>query len=72
MKNIEIKTKSIQLDQFLKWANIVETGGKAKFLIQAGKVQVNGEVEYRRGHKIYEGDLIKLSDRNETYRVSRT
>ena len=71
MKNIKIKTKTIQLDQFLKWSNIVSTGGEAKSIIQAGKVQVNGEIEYRRSHKLSEGDKVKLIDENIIYKVSR-
>ncbi len=72
MENIKIKTKNIQLDQFLKWANIVKSGGEAKSLIQAGKVEVNEEVEYRRSHKISEGDLVKLLDKNKIYRVKKS
>ena len=71
MENIKIKTKQIQLDQFLKWANIVSTGGEAKSLIQAGKVKVNNEIEYRRSHKLSEGDIIELTEENIIYKVSR-
>jgi ribosome-associated protein len=71
MKEIKIKTKTIQLDQFLKWSNIVLTGGEAKSLIQAGKVRVNNEVEKRRSHNISEGDIIELIDKNIIYKVSR-
>lgn len=71
MEEIKIKTKNIQLDQFLKWANIVSTGGEAKSLIQAGKVKVNDEIENRRSHKITEGDIVQLTDKNIIYKVSR-
>jgi len=66
-----IKTESIQLDQFLKWANIVATGGQAKHLIKEGKVLVNGEIEKRRSHKISEGDIVELEENTEIFRVSR-
>lgn len=48
----------IKLDQFLKLANIVQTGGQAKNLIQSGEVTVNGEVETRRGRKLIPGDRV--------------
>lgn len=52
----------IKLDQFLKLAQIVQTGGQAKQLIQSGFVQVNGEVETRRGRKLYNGDEVIIHD----------
>ena len=42
----------IKLDQFLKLAQIVMTGGQAKAMILEGLVKVNGEVELRRGRKL--------------------
>lgn len=56
------KTKEdrIKLDQFLKWVGMVQTGGEAKLLIQEGLVQVNGEVEKRRGRKLSAGDRIAV------------
>lgn len=48
---IEIKTEYIKLEQLLKYANLVETGGMAKQAIQEGLVLLNGEVEIRRGKK---------------------
>ena len=71
MKKIEINTETIKLDQFLKWANIVETGGKAKILIQAGKIKVNGEIEKKRSFKLKSGDIITISDLEEKYKVIR-
>ncbi len=52
----------IKLDQFLKLAQIVETGGQAKHLIQSGAVEVNGNVETRRGRKLYHGDTVQIDD----------
>lgn len=51
-------TETIKLEQFLKLAGIVQTGGEAKLLIQAGEVKVNGEVETRRGRKLVKGDRV--------------
>ena len=56
MRNIEkvkISTEFIKLDQFLKWLAVVESGSEAKQVILDGMVKVNGDVEIRRGRKIY-------------------
>ena len=50
----------IKLDQFLKLAQLVQSGGEAKHLIQSGAVLVNGEVETRRGRKLYAGDVVDV------------
>lgn len=60
MENIAISTEFIKLDQLLKFANIVENGADAKFLITNGYVTLNGETETRRGKKIYSGDIVKI------------
>jgi len=52
----------ITLGQALKAINVAGTGGEAKVLIQAGEVQVNGEVETRRGRKLQEGDVVEVGD----------
>ncbi len=70
-KEIKINTESIQLDQFLKWANIVGSGGEAKNIIQDGNVLVNQEVEYSRGRKLYSGDRVELLGGKTIYIVSR-
>jgi len=69
MIDVKIKTKDIKLDSFLKWANLVMTGGEAKYLIKEGKVKVNGEIEYRRSHHIKKDDIVKISDNDNEYRV---
>lgn len=48
----------MKLDQFLKWHNLVSSGGEAKTLIKAGQVKVNGELEKRRGRKLVRGDKV--------------
>lgn len=52
--------KPIKLDQFLKLQNLAGSGGEAKLLIQDGQVQVNGEIELRRGRKLAAGDRVTL------------
>ena len=48
----------MKLDQFLKWKNLVSSGGEAKILIKSGAVKVNGVVETRRGRKLNNGDKV--------------
>lgn len=48
----------IKLGQLLKKANMISSGVDAKMVIQDGLVTVNGEVEMRRGKKIYPGDIV--------------
>lgn len=48
------------LDQFLKLTGIAGTGGQAKWMIQGGKIQVNGEVETRRRRKLTAGDVVEI------------
>ena len=52
--------ESLRLDQFLKLCSLAESGGNAKFLIQGGKVKVNGEVETRRRRKLVHGDVVEV------------
>ena len=60
METITITTEFIKLDQLLKFANLVGTGGEAKLAIQDGLVTVNGEVCTMRGKKIRPGDRVEL------------
>lgn len=53
---------AIRLDQFLKLAGLVMTGGEAKTLIQAGMVKVNGQTEQRRGCQLKNGDRVTMPD----------
>ncbi|NLY21115.1 MAG: S4 domain-containing protein YaaA [Tissierellia bacterium] len=68
MEKILIDTEFIKLDQFLKLAATVESGGVAKHLIQDGEVLVNGEVETRRGKKLITGDVVEIF--GEKYEVN--
>ena len=45
----------------MKLAGMVGSGVDAKMLIQDGQVEVNGEVEYQRGKKLHEGDVITFN-----------
>ncbi len=48
----------MKLDQFLKWKNLVSSGGEAKIIIKSGSIKVNGVIETRRGRKLKRGDKI--------------
>lgn len=52
----------ITLGQALKFADAVGSGGEAKLLIGDGEVEVNGEVETRRGRRLVSGDVVELED----------
>ncbi len=59
----------IKLDSFLKWQNLVETGGQAKLLIQNGEVRVNGKIETRRGRKLVNGDKVTFGGKTLTVKI---
>ena len=59
---IFIDTEFIKLQDLLKFAGLVETGGQAKILIQDGYVTVNGEICTMRGKKIRNGDIVTIDD----------
>ena len=58
--DVAIRDESIRLGQFLKLANLVESGADAKPVIQDGLVRVNGAVETRRGRQLRRGDVVEL------------
>ncbi len=60
METIAIKTPFIKLDQLLKFSGISQNGVDAKQLILQGLVRYNGEVEVKRGKKVYPGDLVEV------------
>ena len=60
MEKIVITTEYIKLQDLLKFANIVSTGGEAKIIIQEGLVTVNGEVCTMRGKKLRPGDDVEV------------
>lgn len=59
-EKIEITTEYITLGQFLKLANILESGGIIKAFLQDQGVMVNGELEKRRGRKLYPNDVVEV------------
>ncbi len=55
------ETPTIRLDDVLKLAGIADTGGRAKRLIQAGEVKVNGAIETRRKRPLRAGDEVEVN-----------
>ena len=58
MEEIKIRDEFIKLGQLLKLADLDQDGVEAKYVISDGLVKVNGEVDERRGRKVYEGDVV--------------
>ncbi|WP_325245612.1 RNA-binding S4 domain-containing protein [Dysosmobacter sp.] len=66
METIVIHTEFIKLQDLLKFANLVGSGGEAKERIQAGEVSVGGEVCLMRGKKIRPGDDVLFQGKHYT------
>lgn len=64
------ENESIKLDQFLKLADLVASGGEAKHVIRSGAVLVNGKEETRRGRKLVHGDVVTFNE--EDYVIEST
>jgi len=60
MQFIEINTDVIQLDQLLKWAGLIESGGQMKFLLEDQKIKLNGEQVTAKRKKIVPGDIVEI------------
>lgn len=58
---IEIRDEYIKLGQAMKLAGLVSSGIEAKVVIQDGEVKVNGEIDTRRGKKLYSGDNFEFN-----------
>ncbi|MBB6629149.1 RNA-binding S4 domain-containing protein [Nocardioides sp. KIGAM211] len=58
--DVPIRDQSIRLGQFLKLANLIESGSEAKEVVASGTVLVNGEPETRRGRQLVLGDVVTL------------
>ncbi len=63
---IFIETDTIHLDQLLKWIGMTDTGGQARFMIEDGKIQVNGNNVKEKRKKIHLGDCITINEQEYT------
>lgn len=61
MYEIKLREEYIKLGQALKAAGLVDTGVDAKIEILDGNVKVNGNIEYQRGKKLYDGDIVEFN-----------
>ena len=68
--DVPIRDEVIRLGQFLKLANLIESGSEAKEVVAAGQVRVNGELETRRGRQLVKGDVVELVGSSQAARVS--
>jgi ribosome-associated protein len=62
MRELEITQEPIELYKILKFENMVNSGGEAKYVISEGQVVVNGAVETRKRKKIFSGDIVEFKD----------
>ena len=62
MEKVEINTDTIQLDQFLKCAGAVESGGQVKIMLEDELIFVNDVLETARRKKLKNGDVVKITD----------
>ena len=69
METINLREEFIKLGQALKAAGFVESGVEAKEVIQEGLVLVNGEIDTRRGRKLYKGDIVSFE--NKTIKIKK-
>ena len=69
MEVIKLRDEFIKLGQALKAVGFVESGVEAKDVIQEGLVLVNGEIDTRRGRKLYEGDVVSFE--NQTIKIEK-
>lgn len=67
MESITIRDEFIKLGQALKLAGLVGSGMDAKFIVQNGEVTVDGEVDTRRGRKLYGGEVVEFN--GESFKV---
>ena len=69
MQSIKLREDYIKLGQALKAGGLVDSGVDAKFVVQDGLVKVNHEVEYQRGKKLVDGDVVEYN--GETIKIEK-
>lgn len=62
VQDVTVRGDDIRLGQFIKLANLVDSGGAAKEAVAAGRVTVNGEADTRRGRRLNSGDEVSVRD----------
>lgn len=69
-EEITLTHEYITLGQFLKFADIIDSGGMTKWFLEEHEIKVNGEPENRRGKKLYPGDIVEITGIG-AYRVQK-
>ena len=69
IQKIKIRDEYVTLGQFLKLADLISSGGEARFFLKENPVEINGEEDRRRGRKLYEKDVIRIN--GEVYEICR-
>lgn len=72
MTEVLISSEFITLGQFLKYENLLESGGSVKFFLSEVPVFVNTEQDNRRGRKLYPGDVVRIEEFGEFVIVSES
>lgn len=72
LREVVVRSEGIRLGQLLKLAELVETGAEGKALLTAEQVEVNGEVEVRRGRQLVDGDEVRTRDQAVRVRLLPT
>lgn len=62
MEKIKIETDMIQLDQFMKWASILQSGGEIRFLLDENRIYINGNLCKVKRKKLYPGDIVEIKE----------
>ena len=60
--DVPISDDMIRLGQFMKLANLIDSGSDARILLEDGSVRVNGQSERRRGRQLHRGDVVTIQD----------
>jgi ribosome-associated protein len=66
MNQVVINREPVELYKVLKFEGLVGSGGEAKFVIDSGLVQLNGQVETRKRKKVVSGDVIEFNQTQMT------
>lgn len=69
MEQIKIHTEYITLGQFLQLADLISTGGMAKWFLSEYEVLINGEQDQRRGRKLRHGDKIEINGIDKVFTI---
>lgn len=64
VRDLLVTADGLRLGQLLKLAGLAQTGAQAKDLLGAGQVQVDGEVELRRGRQLVDGEVVTTRDQS--------